>query len=69
MRAASTTTTGFKDCLKQVRAAYPNHDLSQIVINDTVSPTSRRNDIVGDKNVNSIHTIKQEVEVDGVVIA
>ena len=60
---------GFKDCLKQVRAAYPNLDLSQIVINDTVPLTSRGNDIVGDKNVNSIHTIEQEVEVDGVVIA
>ena len=52
-----------------MRATYPNLDLSQIVINDIVPPTSRGNDIVGDKNVNSIHTIEQEVEVDGVVIA
>ena len=59
---------GFKDCLKQVRSAYPNLNLSQIVINDTVPMTPRGNDTVGDETINSIHTIEQEVEADGVVI-
>lgn len=61
---------GFEDCLKQVKAAYPNLDLSQIVIDDTVPPTPGGDDTVSDETVDSVHTIKQEVkEADGMVIA
>nr|POE54867.1 hypothetical protein CFP56_42037 [Quercus suber] len=60
----------FEDCLKQVRAAYPNLDLSQIIINDTVPPMLRGDDTISDETVDFVHTVKQEVkEANGVVIA
>ena len=49
----------FEDCLKQVRAAYPNLDLSQIVIHDTIPPTPEGDDTVSDETVDSIRTIEQ----------
>ena len=60
---------GFEDCLKQVRAAYPNLNLSQITIDTIVPPTFEGEDIVSDETVDSIHTIKEEVETNDVVIA
>lgn len=60
----------FKDCQKQVRAAYPNLDLSQITIDDTVLLMPVGDDTVNDEIVNSIHTVDQEVrDIDDVVIA
>ena len=60
----------FEDCLKQVRAAYPILNLSQIVIDNIVLPTPRGYDTVNDETIDSICTIEQEVkDIDGVVIA
>ena len=58
-----------EDCLKQVRVAHPNLDLSQIAIDDTVLPTPRGEDTISDETVDFVHTIEQEVEIDGMVIA
>ena len=55
--------------MKQVRAAHPNLDLSQIAIDTTIPPTPGEKDTVNDKSVDSTHMIKQEVETNGVVIA
>ena len=61
---------GFEDCLKQVRDAYPNLDLSQIVIDNTIPPMPKGDDTVSDETVDSIHMIEQDVkEADGMVIA
>ena len=60
---------GFEDCLKQVRAAHPNLNLSQITIDTIVPPTFEGEDTVSDETVDSIHTIKEEVETNDVVIA
>lgn len=60
----------FKDCLKQVKSAYPNLDLSQIVINDIVSPTPGGDDTISDETIDFAHTVKKEVkEVEDVGIA
>ena len=59
----------FEDCLKQVRAAHPNLDLSQITIDTTVQPTPGGEDIVRDETVDSTPTVEQEVETNDVVIA
>nr|POE62467.1 hypothetical protein CFP56_26398 [Quercus suber] len=60
----------FEDCLKQVRAAYPNLDLSQIVIDDIVSLMLEGDDIVSNEIIDFIHTVEQEVkDIDSVVIA
>lgn len=45
-------------CLKQVGDIYPNLDLSQIVIDDTVPPTPRGDNAASNKTVNSVHTVK-----------
>ena len=47
----------FEDYLKQFEAVYPNLDLSQIVIDDIVSPTLGGNDVVSDKINKSAHTV------------
>lgn len=52
----------FKDCLKQVKFAYPNLDLSQIVINDIISPTPRGDDTVNDETIDFAHTVKKVVK-------
>ena len=59
----------FEDCLKQVKAIHPNLDLSQIAIDDTVLPMPRGEDTISDETVDFVHTIEQEVEIDGMVIA
>ena len=60
---------GFDYCLKQVGSIYPDLDLSQIVIDDTVLPIPGGDDAVSGETDDSIHTVKQEVKDDGVVIA
>ena len=35
---------GFDNCLKQMATVYPNLDLSYVVINDIVPPTTSRAD-------------------------
>ena len=53
----------------QVRAAYPNLNLSQLIIDDIVPPTPGGDDSVSNETVDSIHTVEQEVkDIDGVVI-
>ena len=52
----------FEDCLKQVRAIYPNLDLSQIIIDDTVPATPEGDDTVSEETDDSIHTISQKVK-------
>ena len=60
---------GFKDCLKQVKAAYPNLNFSQIIINNTVLPKPGGDDTVNDETIDFVHMIEQEVkDTDGVVI-
>nr|POE73970.1 hypothetical protein CFP56_56655 [Quercus suber] len=59
----------FKDCLKQVRVAHPNLDFPQIAIDTSVPPTPKGGDTVSDETVDSTHTVEQEVETDGMVIA
>lgn len=44
--------------MKQVGDIYPNLDLSQIVIDDTVPPTPRGDDVASNKTVNYVHTVK-----------
>lgn len=59
----------FSDCLKQVGGAYPDLNLSQIVIDNIVPPTPKGDDTVSDKIVDFIHMVEQEVkDTDGVVI-
>ena len=48
--------------LKQVRVVYPDLDLSQIIIDDTIPPTPEGNDIVNDKTDDSVHTVSQEAK-------
>ena len=60
---------GFEDCLKQVRDAHPNLDLSQITTNNIVLPMPRGEDTVNKETVDSVHTVEQEVETDDMVIA
>lgn len=60
---------GFGNCLKQVGAVYPDLDLSQIAIDDTVPPTLGGDDTVSDETDDSVHTVKQEVkDIDAEVI-
>lgn len=49
-------------------AAYPDLDLSQIVIEDAVPLTHGGDDSVNDEFDDSIHTVDQEVKEDSVVI-
>ena len=50
---------GFNDCLKQLGAAYPNLNLSQIIIDDTIPSTPGGDDIVSEETGDSVHTIEQ----------
>lgn len=59
----------FDDCLKQVGGAYPDLDLSQIVIEHTVPLTLEKDDSINDESDDSIHKIEQEVKDGGVIIA
>lgn len=52
-----------------MRAAHLNLDLSQIAIDTIVPLTPGGEDTVSDETVDSTHTVEQEVEIDGVVIA
>ena len=49
---------GFEDCLKQVKAAYPNLDFSQIVIDDTVLLMPGGDDTISDEIVDSVHMVE-----------
>ena len=53
---------GFDECLKQVEAAYPNLDLSQIMIDDTIPPTLEGEDTINDETTDSIHIVKQKAK-------
>ena len=53
---------GFDDCLKQVGAVYPDLDLSQITIDDTILLTLRGDDTLCDKTDDFVHIIGQEVK-------
>ena len=53
---------GFDDCLKQVAAIYPNLDLSQVVINDTISLKPGGADTIIDQANASIHMVEEEVK-------
>lgn len=60
----------FHDYLKQVGAAYPNLDLSQITIDDIAPLTLGWDYTASDETIDSIHTVEQEVkDTDGEVIA
>ena len=50
---------GFNDCLKQLGAAYPDLNLSQIIIDDTIPSTPGGDDIVSEETGDSVHTIEQ----------
>ena len=52
----------FDDCLKQVAVVYPDLDLSQVVINDTVPPTLGGSNTVINKTDASVHTVEKEVK-------
>ena len=60
---------GFDNCIKQVGSIYPNLDLSQITINDTVSPTLGGDGTVSEEPDGFAHTVKQESKDDDVVVA
>lgn len=59
---------GFDDCLKQVGSVYPDLDLSQIVLNDTILLTPGGDDASGSKTDDSAHTVEKKVKDDGVII-
>ena len=48
--------------LKQFRVVYPDLDLSQIIIDDTIPPTPEGNDTVNDETDDSVHTVSQEAK-------
>lgn len=48
---------GFVEFLKQVRSIYPDLDLSQIIIYDTILPSPRGDDTVSDEPDDSAYTI------------
>ena len=48
--------------LKQVRVVYPDLDLSQIIIDDTIPPTPEGNNTVNDETDDSVHTVSQEAK-------
>nr|POE71102.1 hypothetical protein CFP56_27107 [Quercus suber]POE84301.1 hypothetical protein CFP56_74561 [Quercus suber] len=56
------TIRRFKDCLKQVTALYPNLDLSQVVINDIVSPVPSGVDTVLNEADGVIHLVEGKVK-------
>ena len=60
---------GFDNCIKQVGSIYPNLDLSQITINDIVSPTLGGDGTVSEEPDGFAYTMKQESKDDDVVVA
>lgn len=56
---------GFNNYLKQVESVYPDLDLSQIAIDDTVSLTPWGDDTVSKESNDSVHI---ELKDNGVVI-
>ena len=44
--------------MKQVKAAYPNLDFSQIVIDDTVLLMPGGDDTISDETVDSVHMVE-----------
>lgn len=48
--------------MKQVVAIYPDLDLPQVSIDDTVPLTPGGSNVVSDKTEDSVHTIKEEVK-------
>ena len=65
---------GFEDCLKQITAFYPDLDLSQVMIDDTVLPTPNSVNTVLNEADGVIHLVEGEVkelaqvETDGLSI-
>lgn len=56
--------------MKQVRVVYPDLDLSQIIIDDTVSPTPGGEDAISNDTDDSVHIIEQKVkDTDGMAVA
>lgn len=53
---------GFDDYLKQVVAIYPDLDLPQVSIDNTIPLTPGGSNAVTDKTNDSVHTIKEEVK-------
>ena len=49
---------GFDDYLKQVISVYPDLDLSQIVIDDTIPLTPRWDNANGNHTNDSAHTVE-----------
>lgn len=60
---------GFDNCIKQVGSIYPNQDLSQITIDDTVSPTLGGDGTVSEELDGFAHTVKQKSKHDDMVVA
>ena len=50
---------GFDDCLKQVATFYLDLDLSQVVIDDTISLTHEGTDTVSNEIDDSVHTVEE----------
>nr|POE78252.1 hypothetical protein CFP56_62647 [Quercus suber] len=53
---------GFDDYLKQVTTVYPDLDLSQVVIEDTISLTLGGVDAISEETDDSAHTVEEEVK-------
>nr|POE69608.1 hypothetical protein CFP56_14413 [Quercus suber] len=58
----------FEDCLKQVRIVYPNLDLSKVSMDDPLSTTPTRGDIVSEETDDSTK-LEWDPKDDGVVLA
>ena len=52
----------FDECLKQVEAAYPDLDLSQIMMDNIIPLMLREEDTISEETVDSVHTIEQEAK-------
>ena len=53
---------GFDDCLKQVAAFYLDLDLSQVVLDDTISSTHEGTDTVSNETDDSVHIVEEELK-------
>ena len=53
---------GFDDCLKQVAAFHLDLDLSQVVIDDTISSTHEGTNTISNETHDSVHTVKEELK-------
>lgn len=60
---------GFEDCLKQVRSAYLDLDLSKVSLNDPLPTTPAGGDTVNEESDNSAHIKGHIPKDDGVVIS